>query len=452
MNRKIYNVVIVGAGPAGLFAALELREKGVKNIALLEKGPPIEARERKQVMFGVGGAGLYSDGKLILSPSYGKTNILEFVSRSEGEEIVKKIEAVFRAVGVKEKAYPRNMRRALDLKNRCQRQGIDMLLVRQLHLGSDRGVVYIKTLAQKLRKIGVKIFAETEVVSFKKKGKKLAAAVTCQGEEVRGHYFLVAPGRAGNIWLTQEAQKLGLNLEYRPIEVGVRVETTKEILHDVCQIIYEPALVFYTQTYDDYVRTFCVVPNGFVVKEKYKDFISLNGHAYKNKFSPNGNFALLVKVNLSEPVTDTISYGESICHLANTIGAGRPLLQRYGDFRRRRRSTWVRLKKSFVIPTLTEVTPGDISMALPYRVVADLEEGMEKINKIIPGVASDATLLYAPEVKFYSARLEVNNFLQTKINNFFVAGDGAGVSGNIVGAAATGIIAARGIAFSLKKH
>lgn len=449
---KSYEVVIVGAGPAGLFAALELYEKGISKIALVEKGPPIERRKRNQVLFGVGGAGLYSDGKLILSPSYGKTNILEFVSQKEGKEIVEKIEATFREVGVKEKAYPHDIKQALSLKNRCQRHGINMLLVRQLHLGSDRGVVYIKALAQKLRKMGVDILAETEVASFKKEGDKIVAARTSKGEEIKGRYFLVAPGRAGNIWLTQEAQRLGLNLEYRPIEVGVRVEVAKEILQKICRIIYEPALVFYTQTYDDYVRTFCVVPNGFVVKENYRDFISVNGHAYKDKSSANGNFALLVKVDLSEPVTNTIAYGESICHLANTIGAGKPLLQRYGDFRLHRRSTWERLKRSFISPTLTDVTPGDIGMALPHRIVSDLEEGMEKIDRIIPGVAADSTLLYAPEVKFYSARLEINSSLQTKIRNLFVAGDGAGVSGNIVGAASTGIIAARGIVSSLAKH
>ena len=440
-----YDVVIIGAGPAGLFAALELREKGIKKIAIVEKGPSVEKRSRRQVMFGVGGAGLYSDGKLILSPSYGKTNILEFVPSREGKEIVRKIEDIFRQVGVREKAWPHDMDQARKLKIKCQQRGINMLLVRQLHIGSDRGVSYIKAIVEKLKQLGVAILTDTEIVSFEKKKNLIKVALTENGERIKANYFLVAPGRAGNIWLMEEAGKMGLKLEYRPIEIGVRIETTKEILEKACRIIYEPALVFYTQTYDDYVRTFCVVPNGFVVKEDYKDFVSVNGHAFKNKFSANGNFALLVKVSLSEPITNTIAYGESICHLANTIGDGKPILQRYGDFRRRRRSTWERLEKSFVSPTFTNVTPGDISMALPYRIVADLEEGIEKINQIIPGISSDSTLLYAPEVKFYSARLEVDSSLRTKIDNLFVAGDGAGVSGNIVGAAATGIIAARGI-------
>ena len=445
-RNSSYDVVIIGAGPAGLFAALELQEKGIKKIAIIEKGPEAEKRNRRQMMFGVGGAGLYSDGKLILSPSYGKTNILEFVSSKEGKEIVQKIEDTFRQVGVREKAWPHDMDQALKLKTKCQQQDINMLLVRQLHLGSDRGVFYIKAIVEKLKELGVAILADTEIVSFEKEKNLIKAALTKNGEKIKANYFLAAPGRAGNIWLMEEAEKMSLKLEYRPIEIGVRIETTKEILEKACRIIYEPALVFYTRTYDDYVRTFCVVPNGFVVKEDYKDFVSVNGHAFKSKFSANGNFALLVKVSLSEPTTNTIAYGESICHLANTIGNGKPILQRYGDFRRRRRSTWGRLKKSFVSPTLTNVTPGDISMALPYRIVADLEEGIEKINQIIPGISSDSTLLYAPEVKFYSARLEVDSSLHTKIDNLFVAGDGAGVSGNIVGAAATGIIAARGIA------
>ncbi len=184
----------------------------------------------------------------------------------------------------------------------------------------------------------------------------------------------------------------------------------------------------------------------FVVKETYRNFVCVNGHANKKSYSVNGNFALLVKVSLSEPITNTIIYGESVCQLANTIGGGKPILQRYIDFQQERRSTWSRIKKAYIQPTLTDVTPGDIGMALPHRIVTNLKEGIEKLDRIIPGIACSSTLLYAPEVKFFSAQIKTNSGLKTKIDNLFVAGDGAGVSGNIVGAAATGIIAAKEIA------
>lgn len=443
---KRYDVAIIGAGPAGLFAAYKLASCGVKNIAVIEKGSSLEKRKRSKEMFGVGGAGLYSDGKLILSPVYGKTNLLEFVSREKGEKIIDEIENVFYKTGFKEKAYPRDWQKAKDLKTKCQKYGINMYLVRQLHLGSDNSIKYINGIVSFLVKNKVKIITNTEIASLEKQQGKISAAITTKGEKIKAKYFLAAPGRPGNIWFTKQAEKLGLNLEHQPIEVGVRIEFPKEIIAKISKVIYEPALYFYTETYDDYLRTFCVVPNGFVAIEHYKNFVCVNGHGYKNKNSLNGNMAILVKVSLSQPTTNTTEYGESICELANTIGNGKPILQRYVDFKRHRRSTWERLEKAYTKPTLTDVTPGDIGMALPHRIVTNLEEGIEKINKIIPGIASGSTLLYAPEVKFYSARIKTNAILQTEIRNLFAAGDGAGVSGNIVGAAATGIIAAEAIA------
>ena len=223
------------------------------------------------------------------------------------------------------------------------------------------------------------------------------------------------------------------------------IETHAETLKEICEVIYDPTFYFCSHSFDDRLRTFCTNRTGYVAEEKYKDFVCVNGHSYSNKKSHNANFALLNKISLSEPVTNTIAYGESICKLASTIGGGKPILQRFIDLKRHHRSTWKRLEKSYVSPTLKDVTPGDISMAFPYRVVTNLVEGIEKLNKIMPGLANDSTLIYAPEVKFFSARPKVNNHLETEIKNIYVAGDGAGVSGNIVGAAATGLIAARGI-------
>ena len=197
--------------------------------------------------------------------------------------------------------------------------------------------------------------------------------------------------------------------------------------------------------FNDFARTFCTNERGFVVKEDYTDFIGVNGHSLKTKESENTNFAFLVKVGLTKPVENTTKYGRSIAKLATTIGGGKPILQRMGDLRRGRRSTWARIERNLVRNTLTDVTPGDISMALPHRITMDIIEGLEKLNEIIPGVASDSTLLYAPEIKFYAMRIKVDGNMETTVKNLFAAGDGSGLSRDIVNAASTGILAARGV-------
>jgi hypothetical protein len=245
--------------------------------------------------------------------------------------------------------------------------------------------------------------------------------------------------------LTHVARRHGIDIRYRGVEIGVRVEVPCRILDPITSVIYDPTIFIATHTYDDQVRTFCTNRRGFVVAEDYESFVCVNGHATKNERSNNSNFAFLSKVELTEPVTDTLKYGQSVGSMATTIGGGKPILQRFGDLRMGRRSTWTRIGKSYVAPTLKDVSPGDISMALPHRVVTNIIEGLTKLNLVIPGVAADSTLIYAPEIKFFSTQIITNTRLETSIKGLFVAGDGAGVAGNIVGAAATGIIAARNI-------
>jgi hypothetical protein len=216
-------------------------------------------------------------------------------------------------------------------------------------------------------------------------------------------------------------------------------------MNPITLINHDPKFHIQTKTYDDFVRTFCTNERGFVVKEEYEDFIATNGHSMTNQKSDNTNFAFIVRVELTEPIENTVRYGRSIAKLATTIGGGKPLVQRMGDLRRGRRTTEQRLKKNQVINTLKDVTPGDISMALPHRIVTDIREGLEVLNEIIPGVASDSTLLYAPEIKFYSMQVLVDTNMESSVKNLFAAGDGAGLSRDIVNAAATGIIAGRGI-------
>jgi len=322
---------------------------------------------------------------------------------------------------------------------------MEILLIKQRHLGSDKLPQYVGEMENFLREKGINFFLETMVEKILAKNGKVLGVKTSQGENLLAENLIIAPGRVGNQWLSKELNLLGLEMEQCNFEIGVRVEVPLEIMEEITSVIYDPTVLIRTSSYDDLVRTFCTNPSGFVVKENYKNFVCVNGHATKNHRSPNSNFALLDKVNLTEPVTDTVTYGESICYLANTIGGGKPILQRFVDFKRYRRSTWRRLRKSYIEPTLTDVTPGDISMAFPHRIVVNIVEALEKLDQLIPGVSSDSTLLYAPEAKFFSVKPKVDKDLQTEIKGLFVAGDGAGVSGNIVGAAATGIIAARGI-------
>ena len=257
---------------------------------------------------------------------------------------------------------------------------------------------------------------------------------------------ILAPGRVGADWLGTLARNLGLRVSQRGIEVGVRVEVPADILRSLCEVIYDPAFFLQTSKYDDQTRTFCTNPNGFVTRETYRDFVCVNGHALRDSKSENSNFAFLSKVVLTDPVSDNQGYGQALGRLATLIGGGKPLLQRFGDLRRGRRSTWNRIGKSSIEPTLRDVVPGDIAMALPERIVANLMDGLLQLNGVVPGVANEETLLYAPEIKFFATQVETDACLETSVVNLFVAGDGPGLSGNIVAAAATGMIPADRIA------
>ncbi len=256
----------------------------------------------------------------------------------------------------------------------------------------------------------------------------------------------MAPGRSGSTWLGDQMQSFGVPIKYMPIDVGVRVEVPSLVYEEAVQTNWDPKFRMYTPTYDDMVRTFCTCPYGFVVQDTYESGVGANGHSQRNCRSNNTNFAFLTKIGLTEPLENTNEYGSTIAHQARTIGGGRPILQRLGDLKRGQRSTWERLHRSYVEPTLKAVTPGDISMAMPHRIVTDIIEGLDKLDRVVPGVASDATLLYAPEIKFAAVRPETREHFETAVvDSLYVAGDGAGLTRGIVPAAATGIWAAEGI-------
>jgi uncharacterized FAD-dependent dehydrogenase len=454
-----YDVLIIGAGPAGLFAASEL--SGYFKVIIVDKGRDINSRNcvalkngscRKclpcNITGGVGGAGGLSDGKLNLKPDIGG-DLEEFVSHDEAWAIIHKIDEFFLRHGAPDELYAPSNEELSNILRNSAATGIKFIPIIQRHMGSDKTPAIINSIKKELEDEGVTFLLETEILDLlirEDKIKGVTARSHGKGEfKIDCKYIIAAPGRVGAYWLSDQMKKLKIPIKHNPVDVGVRVELPQIVMDEVTRINWDPKFHIITKTYDDFIRTFCVCNRGFVVEEVYDDFMGVNGHSMREKTSENTNFAFLVRVELTEPIENTSDYAFSIATIANTLGGGKPLLQRLGDLRKGRRSTWRRLKRSNVVPTFDSVTPGDIAMALPHRLVVDVIEGLEALDKVIPGIASDSTLLYAPEIKLYAMRVEMNKGMKTKVEGLYAAGDGAGVSRGIVGAAATGIIAARNI-------
>ncbi|MCX9083062.1 MAG: NAD(P)/FAD-dependent oxidoreductase [Candidatus Methanoperedens sp.] len=456
MQKTEYDVIIVGAGPAGMFAAYELA--GKMTVLVIDMGRDIKERECKMkrrgicthcdpcdIMCGVGGAGTYSDGTLNLRPDIGGDLAEQTQDPEYAWELVDFVDKVFLKYGAPDHLFIPKGDEVEQLKRRAASVGARFIEIIQRHIGSDNAPIVIENFEKDMKEKGVEFLLDMKVEDL------IIEENTCMGVllkdniKVNSRFTIIAPGRVGAKWIDEILHKHKIEAKYAPIDVGVRVEVPSIIMDPITYINHDPKFHIQTKTYDDFVRTFCTNEKGFVVKEEYEDFIATNGHSMTNEQSDNTNFAFLVRVELTEPIENTVRYGRSIAKLATTIGGGKPVLQRMGDLRRGRRSTQKRLKKNQVINTLKDVTPGDISMALPHRIVTDIREGLEVLNEIIPGVAADSTLLYAPEIKFYSMQVIVDTNMESSVKNLFAAGDGAGLSRDIVNAAATGVIAGRGI-------
>ena len=445
-------MLIIGAGPAGLFAAYELSKNSKLSVTVIEWGRGIEQRACPafktgkcigcvpcQIMCGLGGAGGMSSG--ILNLRYDIGGDLSKLTKSvpKAEALVKEVDEIFVKHGTPKKVYGMDTQRTEELTRKAAAAGIEFIPIPQRHIGSEYLPRVINSFRRKLEKQGVKFMLNSRVERIGKN------EVVVNGKKIKGRYILAAPGRVGAEWFAGQARELGVKLTHGPIDIGARVEVPAVVYEFLTEINRDPKFHIRTKTFDDFVRTFCTNERGWVMEERYDDHVGVNGQSLRGKKSPNTNFALLVHIELTQPVTDTTAYGRSIAYLATTIGGGRPLLQRMGDLRAGRRSTQERVEQGHVVPTLKSVTPGDISMALPSRIVTDILEGLDRLDKVAPGVASDSTLLYAPEVKFYAMQINVDQNMETNVPNLFVAGDGAGLSRGIITAAATGLLAARGI-------
>jgi len=459
----MYDVVIVGAGPAGLFAAYELIEnnKNLK-IAILDRGFKAEKRgcpmnKNKTscvncspcgILSGYGGAGTFSDGKLNFIPKLGKSDLFKYMGQQEAYDLIDDTEKIFNRFGMDSKVYPTNMDEANKIKESIAKVGANLLIIKQKHLGSDKLPGYIKDFSDYLENKGVALFEHTDVLDIVEESNDLYKVIYMEGKKeknISGKKVIVAPGRTGAKWVQELADKYDIPYVSQSIEIGVRVEVRKEILEDITSVIYDPTIFIKTDTYGDEIRTFCTNPGGFVAKENYEGYICVNGHSLKEVKSNNSNFAFISKVTLTHPTTNTRQYGESIARIANVLGAGKPIIQSLKDLRKGRRSEWHRINKGFIEPTLKDCVAGDLSLVLPHRITLNILEGLEKLDKIIPGVNNDETLLYGPEIKFFSNEITTDNNMKIDGHNIYFIGDGAGKAGNIVTAAATGLVAARDI-------
>ncbi len=457
--QQRYDVIIIGAGPAGIFTALELSRRSQARILILEQGPALEKRNCSRrigkqclhcrpcrVTSGWGGAGAFSDGKLTLAPEIGGF-LNEYVSPSVLNELIGYVEQTFLSFGAPDCLYGTDREGVKELQRRAAAAGLSLIPARIRHLGTENCFGILQRIYQQLS-ARVEISVDTQVTEILAGSRAIKGVKLASGEIIGARYVVCSPGRSGAEWFQQEALRLGLKGTNNPVDIGLRVEIPAVLMEPLTNQVYEPKLIYYSPYFDDRVRTFCMNPHGVVVMENNAGTVTVNGHSYARKKTENTNFALLVSKTFTEPFNEPISYGKNIAGLANMLGYG-VLVQRLGDLLMGRRSTRERILRGMVRPSLEEATPGDLSLVLPYRHLRSIMEMLEALDRLAPGVNSRHTLLYGLEVKFYSFRVQVDNQLHTGIKGLFAVGDGAGITRGLVQSSASGVLAAREIANSL---
>ena len=449
------DVIIVGAGPAGIFSALELTKNTQLSVLMLDKGPALDKRQCPAsrglgcincdpctLLCGWGGAGAFSDGKLTLSPEVGGW-LNEYRTKEKLTELIEYVDSIYLRYGAPKNVYGVDSDKIDEIERRASFAGLKLVPQKLRHMGTERCAETLRRMQDHLGD-RVEIRTRTEVKGLVVKGDRIEGVETIDGEKILGKYVIVAPGRGGAEWLKSEAEALGLKTLNNPVDVGIRVEIQAPVMEELARVLYEPKFIYYSRAFDDKVRTFCVAPEGEVITESYNGVLTVNGQSYAERKTGNTNFAILVTTSFTEPFREPIAYGKYLARLTNLLSGG-VIIQRLGDLKAGRRSTEERIARSIVVPTLKNATPGDLSFVLPYRYLADIREMLEAMDQISPGVNSNHTLLYGIEVKFYSSRLQLSDCLETKIRNLFTIGDGAGVTRGLVQASASGIIVAREI-------
>ena len=462
-----YDVIIIGAGPSGIFCAYELmQQKPDLKVLMIEKGRAIEQRNCPKrvtkkcvgcvpcsITTGFAGAGAFSDGKLSLSPDVGG-NLPEILGYDKTIELINEADKIYLKFGADTKVYGIDDYESIEnIRAKAIRANLKLIECPIRHLGTEEGYKIYTKLQHHLQAQGVEIKFMTMVKDIIIEDGCAKGVITDKGDTYYADEVVAGVGREGSEWFSKLCKEHNIDTKVGTVDVGVRVEVRDEIMKELNEKLYEAKLVYYTPTFDDKVRVFCSNPSGEVATEYYDDGLAVvNGHAYKSKEfkTKNTNFALLVSKNFTSPFKSPIKYGKYIAQLGNMLCDGKILLQRYGDFKRGRRTTEERLVRNNITPTLKDAVPGDLSLVFPHRIMVDIAEMIEALDKVTPGIASDETLLYGVEVKFYSNKVMVNSDFETNIKGLRAMGDGASVTRGLQQASANGISVARSIIASMK--
>lgn len=453
---SFYDVIIIGAGPAGIFAALELTKNSNHKILMIEKGSDINARACPMlessvpcvqcglcsILCGWGGAGAYSDGKLTLTPEFGGW-LKEYLSSDDLSAFIDEVDALYQSFGAGGAIHGQDEAALGRLRKKAAGYDLELIPARIRHIGTDLCKIVLKNIREHLDG-KVEVLFDRAVQQITTESGMVTGVLCRDGVRYDAKYVIIAAGREGSTWLSAEAKRLGLAVQKNPVDIGVRVELPASIMKDITDVAYEGKFIYRTKRFRDRVRTFCMNPYGEVVKEYSEGVYSANGHSYRNRKTENTNFALLVSTDFTSPFDEPIAYGKYIAGLANLLGSG-VIVQRLGDLKMGRRSTPERIAEGSVRPTLEDATPGDLSFVLPYRHLHNIMEMLEALDNVAPGVNSGDTLLYGVEVKFYSMKLKLTPGLETEVKNLFAVGDGAGVTRGLIQASISGMVAAREI-------
>ncbi len=469
-----YDVVIIGAGPAGIFTALELYKKAspLLKVLVIDEGISIErrscpARSRGtclrcnpcNIMSGWAGAGAFSDGKLSLCEEVGG-NLTSYLPVDETRSLIKYADQIYLDFGAPDEIHGLNDKKVDEIAYDCSKYNIQLIRCPVRHLGTENAFKVLKAMYDYLCTVeGFTFIERTHADPVIKDGKATGVILTLRDgtkKEVAADFVVAAPGRGGAEWLNKIAHENGIGTRNNEVDIGVRIEVPNSVMDNLTKYLYEAKMVYYSDTFENKVRTFCMNPGGIVSEEHYNagfnntfdtSIAVVNGHSYADEASQteNTNFALLVSTKFTEPFDQPIEYGRYIAQLGNMLTGGGIMVQRLGDLLMGRRTDASRLRKSTTTPTLTTAVPGDLSFVLPHRHLTSIIESIRAFDKVAPGLYSKNTLLYGVEVKFYSSKLDVDRNFETIVKNFYTIGDGAGITRGLMQASVTGVVVARNI-------